>query len=68
MDVFGDATSWDDERWARDRSVLAYLDRGHLVQLAVIDSALDLATARGLVDRGASVHELEDAVMRSVDG
>jgi 3-phenylpropionate/trans-cinnamate dioxygenase ferredoxin reductase subunit len=68
VDVFGDATSWDDEHWARDRSVLAYLDRGHLVQLAVIDSALDLATARGLVDRGASVHELEDAVMRSFDG
>lgn len=65
LDVIGDARGWDEERWLRDDAVLAYLDAGRVAQLAVIGSALDPATARGLVERGASVHEVEQAVLGS---
>jgi 3-phenylpropionate/trans-cinnamate dioxygenase ferredoxin reductase subunit len=63
LDVIGDARGWDEERWLREDAVLAYLDAGRVAQLAVIGSALDPATARGLIERGASVHEVEQAVL-----
>lgn len=59
MDVIGQADVWEEERWMRDESVLAYLDGDRVVQLAIIGSALDVDAARGLVEAGASVEELE---------
>ncbi len=63
LDIIGDARGWDEERWLPEDAVLAYLDSGRVMQLAVIGSALDPARARGLVERGASVHEVEKAVL-----
>lgn len=62
LDVIGSADSWDEERWVREASVLAYLEGGRIVQLAVIDSVLDPGAARRLVEGNASVRELEDAL------
>ncbi len=47
LDVFGLAPAWDEERWVRPGSVLAYVAGDRVVQLAVIGSALapDLARA-----------------------
>jgi NADPH-dependent 2,4-dienoyl-CoA reductase/sulfur reductase-like enzyme len=61
LDIIGQADTWEEERWMRDASVLAYLDGDRVVQLAIIGSALDVDIARSLAERGASVHELEDA-------
>jgi NADPH-dependent 2,4-dienoyl-CoA reductase/sulfur reductase-like enzyme len=62
IDVLGNAARWDEERWMRNGSVLAYLDRKRVVQLAVIGSAVDPALARALVERGATFDELREAV------
>jgi 3-phenylpropionate/trans-cinnamate dioxygenase ferredoxin reductase component len=62
LDVIGAAEGWDEERWVREGSVLAYLVAGRTVQLAVIDSALDPGAARRLVEANASVRELEEAL------
>jgi NADPH-dependent 2,4-dienoyl-CoA reductase/sulfur reductase-like enzyme len=62
FDVLGNAARWEEERWLRDGSVLAYLDGDRVVQLAVIGSAVDPALARALVERGASFEELREAV------
>lgn len=62
IDVLGNAVRWDEERWLRDGSVLAYLDGERVVQLAVIGSAIDPALARGLVERSATFEELGEAL------
>ena len=62
LDIIGQADTWEEERWMRDASVLAYLDGERVVQLAIIGSVLSPDTARDLVEAGASVHELEDAL------
>ena len=62
LDVIGAADGWDEERWIREASVLAYFEGGRIVQLAVIDSALDPGSARRLVEANASVRELEEAL------
>jgi len=62
LDVIGAAEEWDEERWVREASVLAYLQSGRIVQLAVIDSALDPGSARRLVEANASVRELHEAL------
>ena len=62
LDVIGAAGGWDEERWVRESSVLAYLEAGRVVQLAVTDSALDPGSARRLVETNASVRELEEAL------
>lgn len=59
VDVFGMATGWDEERWVRDGSVLAYLEGERVVQVAVIGAALASDPAREIVERGASARELE---------
>ncbi|MDQ2688882.1 MAG: FAD-dependent oxidoreductase [Chloroflexota bacterium] len=64
VDVIGSVSGWDDERWVGD-DLLAYLDGGRTVQLAVIGSALDPAHARDLVGRRAAVGELERALSRA---
>lgn len=61
LDVIGDARAWEEERWMVDGSVLAYVNRGRVVQLAIIGSALDPGPARELVEGEASVNELEAA-------
>jgi len=62
LDIIGQADTWEEERWMRDASVLAYLDGERVVQLAIIGSVLSPDTARDLVEAGASVHQLEDAL------
>jgi 3-phenylpropionate/trans-cinnamate dioxygenase ferredoxin reductase subunit len=62
IDVLGSAAAWDEERWLRDVSVLAYLDGERVVQLAVIASAVDPALARALVERSATFDELREAL------
>jgi 3-phenylpropionate/trans-cinnamate dioxygenase ferredoxin reductase subunit len=62
LDVIGAAEEWDEERWVREASVLAYLQSGRIVQLAVIDSALDPGSVRRLVEANASVRELQEAL------
>ena len=59
LDVIGDARDWDEERWLSEAAVLAYLEAGRVVQLAVIGSALDPDVARRLVEARAPVPELE---------
>jgi len=62
IDVVGDAAHWDEEQWMREGSVLAYLDAGHLVQLAVIGSEVDPALARALVERRPTREEVRGAL------
>ncbi len=62
LDVFGAATAWDSERWLRPASVLAYLDGEQVVQLAVIGGAIEAEVARGLVEEGASVSDVEASI------
>lgn len=62
IDVVGNAAHWDQELWIRDGSVLAYLDAGRIVQLAVIGSAVDPALARDIVERRLTLEELRDAL------
>lgn len=62
IDVLGTATDWDEERWLRDGRVLAYRAGDRIVQLAVIDSALDPGRARELVGAGASVRDVKAEV------
>lgn len=63
LDVIGDARAWDEEVWVRDGAVLAYLLAGRIVQLALIGAAFDPEIGRGLVERGSSVRELEEALL-----
>ncbi len=62
IDVLGSATDWDEERWLRGGQVLAFRAGDRVVQLAVIDSALDPGRARELVAARASVREVERQV------
>ncbi|HEY6607883.1 MAG TPA: FAD-dependent oxidoreductase [Candidatus Limnocylindria bacterium] len=62
VDLVGAAGDWDEERWIRPNAVLAFLVGPRIVQLAIIGSALDPVVARGLVDAGASVSELDGAL------
>jgi NADPH-dependent 2,4-dienoyl-CoA reductase/sulfur reductase-like enzyme len=62
IDVLGNAARWDEERWLRDRSVLAYLDGERVVQLAVTASVIDPALARALVERSATFEGLREAL------
>jgi 3-phenylpropionate/trans-cinnamate dioxygenase ferredoxin reductase subunit len=62
LDVIGAATDWDEERWVRPGSVLAYLAGGSVVQLAIIGSALGADAARTLVAAGVSSAELDIAL------
>jgi len=59
LDVFGLAREWDEERWVRPGSVLAYLSADRVVQLAVIGSALEPEVARRLVEAGAGIGGIE---------
>lgn len=63
LDVFGVATSWEQERWLGDGSVLAYLAGGRVVQLAAFGGALEPDIGRSLVERAAEIGEVE-AVLR----
>ena len=59
LDVFGLAAAWDEERWVRPGSVLAYLAGDRVVQLAVIGSALAPEVARGHLEAGTTYATLE---------
>lgn len=62
IDVIGVATEWDEERWVRDGSVLAYVRDGLVAQMAVIGSAIPPDHARALVASGTPVDHLERAL------
>lgn len=49
IDVVGQPDGWDDEVWIVPDRLAAFLDRGRVVQLASIDSALAAADMRRLV-------------------
>ena len=56
VDVVGVAVSWD-EAMARD-GVHAYLSGGRVVQVAIIDGAVDVEAARLLVEHGGTRQQL----------
>jgi NADPH-dependent 2,4-dienoyl-CoA reductase/sulfur reductase-like enzyme len=58
VDIVGDAREWDEERWIGG-SVLAYLRDGRVLQVAVIDAAISIEESRAIVERGASIADLE---------
>ena len=62
LDVVGIAPAWDEERWLRPGSVLAYLAGERVVQLTIIGSALDPAVARSLVESESTVSSIEAAI------
>lgn len=62
VDVFGEARKWDDERWTRDRSVLACVREGMVVQLAVVGSAIPADAARRLIETPIAIGDLDVAV------
>jgi NADPH-dependent 2,4-dienoyl-CoA reductase/sulfur reductase-like enzyme len=59
LDVFGVATSWDEERWLGDGSALAYLVAGRVVQLAAFGGAIAPEAGRLLVERGLAIGAVE---------
>lgn len=59
VDVVGDATAWDDERWLVDRAVLAMHDGGRVVQMAAVASALPAERMREIISAGTSIQHLE---------
>ncbi|MGI8998282.1 MAG: NAD(P)/FAD-dependent oxidoreductase [Candidatus Limnocylindria bacterium] len=60
LDVFGDATAWDEERWLVEGSVLACAVDGRVVHLMSIDRAVVPERARELI--GSSMEEVQAAV------
>ena len=60
VDVVGDPTTWDEERWIIDERVLALADAGRVVQMAAIGSAVPAARMREIVAAGASVERVAD--------
>jgi 3-phenylpropionate/trans-cinnamate dioxygenase ferredoxin reductase subunit len=63
FDVLGDGSHADWEGWARPASVLLRAAAGRVVQVAIIGGAADVGAARELVERGASVREVERALL-----
>lgn len=59
LDLIGVASDWDEERWVRPGSVLAFVAGETVVQLAAIGSAVDPGAARDAVAAGVTVPELE---------
>ena len=59
LDVVGWAPAWDEVRriGSGDRFALAYLVDGRVEQVAIVDSALPVEEARGLVERDAALEE-----------
>ena len=64
LDVFGVAAEWDEERWIRERAVLAHLAAGRVVRLVSIGSAVDPAVARDVVAAKPSLAELQGSMGR----
>jgi 3-phenylpropionate/trans-cinnamate dioxygenase ferredoxin reductase subunit len=65
LDVLGLASEWDEERWVRPGSVLAYLAGERVVQLAVIGSAIDPGVARRLVQAEGDFAAVEASLAAS---
>lgn len=59
LDVFGSARNWDEARWVRPASVLAYVSEGRIVQIAAIGGVIPAEVARAMVGRGADIAGLE---------
>ena len=60
VDVVGDATAWDEERWIIDEGVLALADAGRVVQMAAIDSGVSAARMREIVAAGTPVERVAE--------
>jgi hypothetical protein len=60
VDVVGDATAWDEERWIIDERVLALADAGRVVQMAAIDSGVPAARMREIVAAGTPVERVAE--------
>jgi 3-phenylpropionate/trans-cinnamate dioxygenase ferredoxin reductase subunit len=52
LDVLGAVEGWSYERWVED-SVLGYADGERLVGLAIVDGAMPVERARGMVESGS---------------
>jgi 3-phenylpropionate/trans-cinnamate dioxygenase ferredoxin reductase subunit len=63
FDVVGDGAGTDWEGWLRPPSVLLRASAGRVVQVAIIGGAADVGAARELVERGASVSEVERTLL-----
>jgi 3-phenylpropionate/trans-cinnamate dioxygenase ferredoxin reductase subunit len=68
LDVVGSATNAAQVRRIGDqeRFALAYVSDGVVEQVAIVDAAVLVDDARALVERGASVEELERALLSGV--
>lgn len=68
LDVVGSATNAAQIRRIGDqeRFALAYVSDGVVEQVAIVDAAVPVDDARALVERGASVEELERALLSGV--
>lgn len=64
VDVVGDATTWDEERWIVDGGVLVLAHGGRVVQMAAIDSAVPAARMREIVAAGTPVERVEEELHR----
>ncbi len=61
LEIVGHAPAWDEIRrrgTAPDRFALAYLREGAVIQLAVVNGAIPVETARTFVEQGRTVEEL----------
>ena len=63
VDVVGDASGWDRERWALDGRVLVHESAGRALRIVAVDAALDAATMRRLVAAGATVDEVRSSAL-----
>ena len=63
LDVIGDASTWDDERWLIDGAVLAMARSGRVVQMAGVASALPAERMREIVGAGTLMEDLEDQLL-----
>ncbi len=60
VDVVGDATTWDAERWLTHGAVLAMVASGRVVQMVAVESALPAERMREIVAAGIPIDRLED--------
>lgn len=63
VDVIGEASGWDEERWIRPGSVLAHVTAGRVARLVSIGSGIDPGVARDLVEQEATIGDVEAALV-----
>jgi 3-phenylpropionate/trans-cinnamate dioxygenase ferredoxin reductase component len=63
IDVVGDPSGWDRERWAVDGRLLVHESGGRAVRIVAVEAALDAATMRRLVADGATFDEVRSSAV-----